>query len=81
MVPLSAVVNDREDGRDVLLEWHHRQEDIPVAFILGTGPGIFAKLYKGEDGGWTEHTITLRAIDSGGNEATHTIVINVDLLM
>ncbi len=81
VVPLSAVVNDREDGRDVLLEWHHRQEDIPVAFILGTGPGIFAKLYKGEDGGWTEHTITLRAIDSGGNEATHTIVINVDLLM
>ena len=81
VVPLSAVVNDREDGRDVLLEWHHRQEAVPVAFFLGTGPGIFAKLYKGDDGGVTEHTITLRAIDSGGNEATHTIVINVDLLI
>ena len=81
VVALNGVVDDREDGAAVRLEWHHRQSGIPVAFILGEGPNIFAKLYKGDEAGWTRHTITLRAIDSHGNEAVHTITVNVDALI
>jgi hypothetical protein len=80
-VRLEGVVDDREDGRDVALDWHGRQEDVPVMFFLGAGNVVHAKLYKGADGGLTEHTITLRAIDSGGNVSSHRIVINIDLLI
>jgi len=81
VIPLNGTVNDREDGGDVRLEWHHRQEAVPVDFVIGEGRAIWAKLYWGDDPGLTEHRITLRAVDSGGNEETHTIVVNVNLLM